>query len=226
VAVTLWTTAFVEVRVSVIPVAVVGVSVISVAEVRVSVISVAVTLWTTAFVEVRVSVISVAVVGESVISVAEVRVGVISVAVTLWTTAFVEVRVSVISVAEVRVRAWECFWGALGGLWLQNSLSAQNRIIQSNLKNTVKYVVNMTYNTPAPYDPSLQIWHWAVPEEHKRYFEEGNRCAVRCLPCTWQAQQQGSSEEVVIMLDKKENDSLLGVRKSKKQKKHEVELAS
>ena len=40
------------------------------------------------------------------------------------------------------LRAWECFWGALGGLWLQNSLSAQNRIIRSNLKNTVKYVIN------------------------------------------------------------------------------------
>ena len=30
----------------------------------------------------------------------------------------------------------------LGGLWLQNLLSAQNRIIRSNLKNTVKYVIN------------------------------------------------------------------------------------
>jgi len=30
----------------------------------------------------------------------------------------------------------------LGGLWLQNSLSAQNRIIRSNLRNTVKYVIN------------------------------------------------------------------------------------
>ena len=28
------------------------------------------------------------------------------------------------------------------GLWLQNSSSAQNRIIRSNLKNTVKYVIN------------------------------------------------------------------------------------
>jgi hypothetical protein len=45
----------------------------------------------------------------------------------------------------------------LGGLWLQNSLSAQNRIIRSNSKNTVKYVINYdtTYNTPTPYDPSL-----------------------------------------------------------------------
>ena len=39
-------------------------------------------------------------------------------------------------------RAWECFWGALGGLWLQNSLSAQNSIIRSNLINTGKYVIN------------------------------------------------------------------------------------
>jgi hypothetical protein len=31
-------------------------------------------------------------------------------------------------------------WG--GGLWLQNPLSAQNRNIRSNLKNTVKYVIN------------------------------------------------------------------------------------
>ena len=30
----------------------------------------------------------------------------------------------------------------LGGLWVQNSLSAQNRIIRSNSKNTVKYVIN------------------------------------------------------------------------------------
>ena len=30
----------------------------------------------------------------------------------------------------------------LGGLWLQNSLSAQHRNIRSNLKNTVKYVIN------------------------------------------------------------------------------------
>ena len=30
----------------------------------------------------------------------------------------------------------------LGGLWLRNSLSAQNRIIRSNLKNTFKYVIN------------------------------------------------------------------------------------
>jgi len=27
-------------------------------------------------------------------------------------------------------------------LWLQNSLSAQNRIIRSNMKHTVKYVIN------------------------------------------------------------------------------------
>ena len=40
------------------------------------------------------------------------------------------------------LRAWECFWGCLGGLWLQNSFNAQNRIIRSNLKNTVKYVIN------------------------------------------------------------------------------------
>jgi len=40
------------------------------------------------------------------------------------------------------LRAWECFWGALGGLWLQNSLSAQNRIIRSNSKNTDIYVIN------------------------------------------------------------------------------------
>ena len=40
------------------------------------------------------------------------------------------------------LRARECFWGALGGLWLQNSLSAQNRIIRSNLKNTDIYVIN------------------------------------------------------------------------------------
>jgi len=30
----------------------------------------------------------------------------------------------------------------MGALWLQNSLSAQNRIIRSNLYNTVKYVMN------------------------------------------------------------------------------------
>ena len=30
----------------------------------------------------------------------------------------------------------------LGGSWLQNSLSAQNHIIRSNLKNTIKYVKN------------------------------------------------------------------------------------
>ena len=40
------------------------------------------------------------------------------------------------------LRAWECFWGALGGLWLQNSLSAQNRIVRSNSKNTDIYVIN------------------------------------------------------------------------------------
>ena len=40
------------------------------------------------------------------------------------------------------LRAWECFWGALGGLWLQNSSSAQNRIIRSNSKNTDIYVIN------------------------------------------------------------------------------------
>ena len=44
----------------------------------------------------------------------------------------------------------------LGGLWLQISLSAKNRIIRSNLKNTVKYVIyDTTYNTPTPYDLSL-----------------------------------------------------------------------
>ena len=54
---------------------------------------------------------------------------------------------------------WEFLWGALeglevplggsrglgvllGGLWLQTLLSAQNRIIWSNLKNTIKYVIN------------------------------------------------------------------------------------
>ena len=47
----------------------------------------------------------------------------------------------------------------LGGLWLQNSLSAQNRIIRSNLKNTVRYVIyDATYNTPTPYDPSLVLY--------------------------------------------------------------------
>jgi len=40
------------------------------------------------------------------------------------------------------LRAWECIRGALGGLWLQNSLSTQNRIIRSNLKNTDIYVIN------------------------------------------------------------------------------------
>ena len=52
---------------------------------------------------------------------------------------------------------------------------------------------------------------------------------VNCLPCTWQAQKQGSREEVLIMLDKKEKvDSHLGlkVRKSKRQKDHEMQLVS
>ena len=53
------------------------------------------------------------------------------------------------------LRAWECFWGALGCLWLQNSLSAQNRIIRSNLKNTINDKYDTMYNTPTPYDPSL-----------------------------------------------------------------------
>jgi len=39
-------------------------------------------------------------------------------------------------------RDLEVLLGGSGGLWLQNSLSAQNRIIRSNLKNTVKYVIN------------------------------------------------------------------------------------
>ena len=57
-----------------------------------------------------------------------------------------------------------------------------------------------------------------VPKEHKQYFEEGNGGALKCLPCTWQAQKQGSREELLIMLDKKEKIDLhlgLKVRKSK-----------
>ena len=49
------------------------------------------------------------------------------------------------------------------------------------------------------------------------------------MPCTWLAQKQGSREEVLIMLDKKEKvDSHLGlkVRKSKRQKDHEMQLVS
>ena len=48
------------------------------------------------------------------------------------------------------LRAWECFWGALGGLWLQNSISAQNCIIRSNSKNTDIYVIN-TIRRIIPY---------------------------------------------------------------------------
>ena len=48
---------------------------------------------------------------------------------------------------------------ASGGLWGACGCKircAQNRIIRSNLKNTVKYVkYDTTYNTPTPYDPSL-----------------------------------------------------------------------
>ena len=47
------------------------------------------------------------------------------------------------------LRGWEFLWGALEGLGVLLggsgglvSLSAQNRIIRSNLKNTVKYVMN------------------------------------------------------------------------------------
>jgi len=48
----------------------------------------------------------------------------------------------------------------LGGLWLQKSLSAQNRFVRSNLINTVKYVnYDMTYNTSMPYDPFLVNGH-------------------------------------------------------------------
>ena len=57
-----------------------------------------------------------------------------------------------------------------------------------------------------------------VPKEHKQYFEEGNGGALKCLPCTWQAQKQGSREELLIMLDKKEKIDLhlgLKVRKSR-----------
>ena len=47
------------------------------------------------------------------------------------------------------------------------------------------------------------------------------------MPCMWQAQKQGSREEVLIMLDKKDKiDSHLGlkVRKTKRQKVHEMQL--
>jgi len=44
-----------------------------------------------------------------------------------------------------------------------------------------------------------------VPEDHRQYFEEREGCTVKCLPCTWQAQKQGSREEVHFMLDRGEN---------------------
>jgi len=42
-------------------------------------------------------------------------------------------------------------------LWLQNSLSAQNRIIRSDSKKYgyIRDKYDTTYNTPTPYDPSL-----------------------------------------------------------------------
>ena len=43
-----------------------------------------------------------------------------------------------------------------------------------------------------------------VLEDHRQYFEEREGGMVKCLPSTWQAQKQGSREEVLIMLDKKE----------------------
>jgi len=54
-------------------------------------------------------------------------------------------------------------------LWLQISLSAQNRIIQNNLENTVKYVkYDTTYNTPTLYDPSRLISKHARSFKNKR----------------------------------------------------------
>jgi hypothetical protein len=66
-----------------------------------------------------------------------------------------------------------------------------------------------------------------VPEDHPQYFEEREGGTGKCLQCTWQAQKQGSREEVLIMLDKKDKiDSHLGlkVRESKRQKDHEMQL--
>ena len=60
-------------------------------------------------------------------------------------------------------------------MWLQNSFSAQNRIIRSNLKNTVKYVINMirriirlrrmTHPWPKPYicDVHTVLLAWESP---------------------------------------------------------------
>ena len=66
-----------------------------------------------------------------------------------------------------------------------------------------------------------------VLEDHRQYFEEREGGMVKCLPSTWQAQKQGSREEVLIMLDKKGKIySHLGlkVRESIRQKDHEMQL--
>ena len=66
-----------------------------------------------------------------------------------------------------------------------------------------------------------------VPEDHRQYFGEQEGGTFKCLPCTWQAPKQGSREEVLIMVDKKDKiDSHLGlkVHESKRQKDHEMHL--